>query len=129
MSSALYSILVNGVSKGFFKSSRGLRQGDPLSPLFIPVIEALRKLISKAEEVGPLEGWQISPNKPQISILQFADDTLLFTQANLVQIRILRSILLLFEAALGLKINLSKSTILGVGDCTHLDEMASIMVA
>lgn len=57
ISSASSFIMLNGASEGFFKGSRGLRQGGPFPPfLFILVTKALRILISKAEEVGLLEG-------------------------------------------------------------------------
>lgn len=47
--SLAYAVLINGVSISFFKSSRGLRQGDPLSPvLFINVSEMLGRLVQKA---------------------------------------------------------------------------------
>lgn len=83
ISSASFSIMLNRASEGFFKSSRGLRQGDPLSSfLFVLVTEALCKLISKAVEVGMVEGWEISHNGPKTSILQFADDTLLFMKVE-----------------------------------------------
>ena len=56
-----FSVLINGTSSGFFKISRGLRQGDPLSPyLFVIVMEALSCLLKRAKEGGFLSGWQLS---------------------------------------------------------------------
>ena len=53
ISTAKFSVLVNGVPAGFFSSSKGLRQGDPLSPyLFIMGMEVLSVLIRRAVEGG-----------------------------------------------------------------------------
>jgi hypothetical protein len=80
VSSVRFSILVNGSPNGFFGSSRGLRQGDPLSPLlFVFVVEALSQMISAAVQGGLLEGFKVG--NTSISHCLFADDTLIFCNA------------------------------------------------
>ena len=60
ISTVRFSILVNGNPCGFFPSSRGIRQGDPLSPLlFVIVMEALSRLIDKAIEAGLISGFSV----------------------------------------------------------------------
>ena len=50
ISTASFSILVNGIPSSFFNSIRGLRQGDPLSPyLFVIGMKALTNLINRAK--------------------------------------------------------------------------------
>ena len=60
--------------------------------------------------MGNLEGRSLA-----VSHLLFADDTLIFCEANLDHILILRLILIWFEAVSGLKINLGKSEIVPIG--------------
>jgi len=60
ISTVRYLVLINGEVSGFFSSSKGLCQGDPLFPLlFILMMEAHRKLINKACEVGLLKGFHV----------------------------------------------------------------------
>ncbi|RVW14448.1 putative mitochondrial protein [Vitis vinifera] len=60
ISTAKFSVLVNGEPAGFFLSSKGLRQGDPLSPyLFIMGMEVLSALIRRAVEGGCITGCRI----------------------------------------------------------------------
>jgi hypothetical protein len=86
-----FSILVNGTSSGFFSSSHGLRHGDHLSPLlFVIVIEALSKMISTLVDGGLFSSFMVGSRSAiaiNISQLLFADDTLIFSEANLDHLR------------------------------------------
>ena len=60
MSLAFFSILVNGAPTSTFQASRGLRQGDPLSPfLFILMEEGLGRALKAKKDEGIIKG--VSP--------------------------------------------------------------------
>ena len=112
MSSSSFAILVNGNAKGWVKASRGLRQGDPLSPfLFTLVADVLSRLMIRVEETGIIEGFLVGRDRTRVSLLQFADDTIFFSKASLDLLQNLKIILLVFGQVSSLKINLEKSTI------------------
>ena len=74
-----FLVLIDGVPKGFINPSRGIRQGDPLSPyIFLLCVEGLLAHLQKANNSGSLKGIQSSRGGPWISHLFFADDSLLF---------------------------------------------------
>nr|XP_027122188.1 uncharacterized protein LOC113739143 [Coffea arabica] len=77
LSNVWFSVIINGASYGFFKSSRGVRQGDPLSPaLFVIGAEVLsRGLNSLALQSGFL-GFTVPRGCPTVTHLAFADDVL-----------------------------------------------------
>jgi hypothetical protein len=65
-----YSILINGQLVGNICPTRGIRQGDPLSPyLFILCAKALTSLLHHAERTGWLTGVPTSPRGPQLNHL------------------------------------------------------------
>lgn len=87
-------ILVNGSPQGFFSTSRGIHQGDPLSPfLFIIMAEALGRMINQSRMEGQWRGINIANGMEAVTHTQFADGTLLFGEASLREARIMKCIL------------------------------------
>lgn len=83
VSSVSFSVLINGSPYGSFQASRGIRQGDPLSPyLFILCADVLSSLISNAQSEKRIQGIRVSNRGPYVSHLLFADDSLFFVKAD-----------------------------------------------
>ena len=112
VSSVRYSFVVNGNVCGSVSPSRGLRQGDPLSPyLFILVADAFSAMLTKASLDKRIHGAKASRNGPEISHLLFADESLLFVRANRQECTTIVDILNKYECASGQKINIEKSEV------------------
>ncbi|KAM2348663.1 hypothetical protein ACFX1X_012268 [Malus domestica] len=115
LSSANFSVLINGRPRGKFQASRGLRQGDPLSPfLFTLVVDVLSRLMEKAQETDLIKGLCIGQEKMEISHLQFADDTIFFLTEDEEVWNNLIQVLNLFCSVSGLKINKAKCFLAGI---------------
>lgn len=100
----------NGTNGPYFKCKRGLRQGDPLSPLlFNLVVDVLNKSLQQLQTAGILYGLGNFGSLGPILNLQFADDVLLFLKANFRMIEALKLHLIAFENLSGMKINYDKS--------------------
>ena len=78
LSTASFTIAINGNSSGFFKSTKGLRQGDPLSPyLFVLAMEVFTRLLTSRFESGYIN-YHPGTAELNISHLMFADDVMIF---------------------------------------------------
>jgi exonuclease III len=109
LTSAKTAVLLNGIPGNWINLKRGLRQGDPLSPLlFIVVVDVLQQAIKRTALDGLLR-HPVLEDQP-CPVLQYADDTLIVIQGEVQQAKILKEILDDFANATGLKINFAKST-------------------
>ena len=78
-----YNVIREGTTVGPIVPSKGLRQGDPLSPyLFILCAEGLSSLLRKNEKAGFIHGAKVVGGALMVSNLFFADDCFLFFNVN-----------------------------------------------
>lgn len=91
VSSASFSVILNGETKGIINPSRGLRQGGPLSPyLFLLCSQGLSSLILAASRNNLVSGVSIARTVPKVTHLFFADDRLVFLKATLMNLEYLK---------------------------------------
>ena len=112
ISSVTYSLLINGEPFGNIKPSRGIRQGDPLSPyLFLLCFEGFHRMIHKAIEKGEIQGVSICRNGPKLTHLFFAGDSLLFCRATTHDCQKVLEILSNYERLSGQKLIREKTAL------------------
>ena len=130
ISTTQFSVLFNGSLADFCGSSRGLRQGDPLSPLlFLAMMEVFSKMIKRAEGAGLFRGFRVDGRRGGevcVSHLLFADDMILFCDAD-EQILHVRMLLLCFQAVTGLKVNVLKSEMVPIGEVPNVHVLAEFL--
>jgi hypothetical protein len=109
-------IKVNDDVGRYFQTLKGLRQGDPLSPiLFNIVVDMLTIMIERAKVDGLIEGVVPHLVDGGLSALQYIDDTILFVERDFEKVRNLKLILSAFEQLSGLKTNFHKSELFCFG--------------
>jgi len=123
-------VLVNGSPTYEFFLRRSLRRGDPLSPfLFLLAVEGFHVLMESLSSNNLFTGYRVgSGDATIVSHLQFADDTLNLGGKSWANIQAMRAILLLFQALLGLKVNFSKSLLVGVNVASSWLSEATIVL-
>ena len=107
-----YSVLINGEPRSNIIPSRGLRQGDPISPyLFVLCTEGLSAMIRQKEAVGLIKGVAVSRQAPLISHLFFADDSIIFCRATMEECKQVALVLHTYEKESGQKLNRDKTSL------------------
>ena len=115
ISTATFSVQVNGELPGFFGSSIGLRQGCALSPyLFVICMNVLSHMIDDAA-VRRNIGYHPKCKKIRLTHLCFADDLMVFVDGHKRSIEGIINIFKEFAGRSGLQISLEKSTIYVAG--------------
>jgi hypothetical protein len=118
-STASSRVFLNGVPGGNILHGRGLRQGDPLSPLLFDIaIDPLQKVLEKATESGMLYAMPGGLWGPRVSL--YADDAAIFLSPTEHDISSLASILQSFGEVSGLVTNVAKSSIAPI-QCANID--------
>jgi hypothetical protein len=112
---------VNSSNGAYFQSCKGVRQGGPLFPLlFNLVADCLTRMIIRAQQNDVIGGLVPHLIPKGVAILQYADDTILCLQNDLVKARSVKLILYMYEHMSGLKINFEKSEVILIGGDNRL---------
>lgn len=112
ITSASISVLWNGQITDSFLPSRGIRQGDPLSPyIFVLCLERLSHMIEGKVASKLWKPLRISKDV-SISHLFYADDVFLFGAASISNIDVMLQCLHDFGKTSGLIVNFAKSSLI-----------------
>jgi hypothetical protein len=110
--SVSFSVKVNGALTESFRPSRGIRQGDPMSPyLFLLCSEGLFCLL---KSIGPMHlsrGVRVGLHSPWVSHLLYADDCVVFSEATHGGANRLLQIVELYNKGSGQLVNRDKSAV------------------
>ena len=106
VSGGTVSVKLNNLFGPYFVSHKGVRQGDPLSPiLFNFVDDCLTRMINRAQHNGLMTGLASNLIDGGVAVLQYADDTIICLKNDLEGARNMKHLLYWYEIMSGLKIN------------------------
>ena len=128
-SSTSSAIMLNGVPGNFFYCLRGVRQGDPLSPLlFFIAADLLQTILNETMRNGLISAPIHTNSDQDFPVIQYADDTVLVMQANAAQLHQLKNLLMYFSTYTGLRVNYEKFVIVPINTANDkMLELAHIM--
>lgn len=103
-----FSFLLNGAPGRKIKHARGVRQGDPLSPMiFLLAMEPLHRMFQTAQTLGALQ--IVHAKCSNFRMLLYADDAALFIKPTKHDLAVTKFLLQLFGDASGLITNMQKT--------------------
>ncbi|XP_050256924.1 uncharacterized protein LOC126702296 [Quercus robur] len=107
-----YAVRINGHPWGQIVPTRGLRQGDPLSPyIFLICAEGLSTLLHQAIQNKALRGVAASTKGLKISHLFFADDSFILGRATTRETVEIQKVLQVYELSSGQQLNKNKTSL------------------
>ena len=115
ISTAAFSVSVNGSLEGFFTSARGIRQSCSLSPyLYVILSNVISKILNEAAEAGEFE-YHPQCQGVHLTHPSFADDIMVFTIGTPESLMGVIGVTNRFASMSGLRINVAKSTLFASG--------------
>lgn len=110
-----FTVGYNGFVNGYFKGTRGLRQGDPLSPyLFVIAMNSLSLMLNQAAQEMRLN-YHLNCQGSKLTHLCFADDLLIFIDGSMDSVQAVLQVLREFELRSGLAVSVQKSSFFASG--------------
>ncbi|GKB92604.1 RNA-directed DNA polymerase, eukaryota, reverse transcriptase zinc-binding domain protein [Tanacetum coccineum] len=112
VTTAGFTLNVNGERIGYFKGGRGLRQGDRVSPyLFTLIMEVFSLMLKRQIENDTKFQYHFGCKSMKLVHVYFADDLLVMCHGDVDSVNVIKKALDEFSTCYGLLPNNSKSTV------------------